>query len=94
MMKAPKGWASILAHEIIEALYEKKLIELKAPKDKVTAVTDQLILNELMIEDKLNKEVKELLKKYDMEIEKGRLDYRKLFEITKQKLAKERNIIL
>ncbi len=93
-MKAPKGWASILAHEIIEELYKKKLIELKAPKDKVTAVTGQLILNELMIEDKLNNEVKELLKKYDMEIEKGRLDYRRLFEITKQKLAKERNIIL
>ena len=93
-MKAPKGWASILAHEIIEELYKKKLIELKAPKDKVTAVTEQLIFNELMIEDKINKEVKELLKKYDTEIEKGRLDYRKLFEITKQKLAKERNIIL
>ena len=34
------------------------------------------------------------LKKYDVEIEKGRLDYRKLFELTKQKLVKERNIIL
>ena len=93
-MKAPKGWASILAHEIIEELYKKKHIELKAPKDKVTAVAGQLILNELMIEDKLNNEVKELLKKYDMEIEKGRLDYRRLFDITKQKLVKERNIIL
>ncbi len=93
-MKVPKGWASILAHDIIEELYKKKLIELKAPKDKVTAVTGQLILNELSVEEKLNKEVNDLLKKYDSEIEKGRLDYRKLFEITKQKLAKERNIIL
>jgi hypothetical protein len=93
-MKAPKVWASILAHEIIEELYKKKLVELKAPKDKVTAVTEQLIFNELMIEDKINTEVRELLKKYDMEIEKGRLDYRRLFDITKQKLVKERNIIL
>jgi hypothetical protein len=28
------------------------------------------------------------------EIEKGRLDYRKLFELTKQKLVRERNLVL
>jgi len=35
-----------------------------------------------------------MLKKYDSEIEKGRLDYRRLFEMTKQKLVKDRNIVL
>lgn len=93
-MRAPKGWVSVLAKEIIEGLCEKKLIELKAPKDKVAEMTGELILDELLIEDRLNKEVRELLKKYDVEIEKGRLDYRRLFELTKQKLVKERNIIL
>ena len=47
-----------------------------------------------MVEDRINREVREILKKYDMEIEKGRLDFRKLFELTKQKIVKERNIIL
>ena len=93
-MRIPKGWVSVLANEIIKGLSEKKLIELKTSKDEVIKLTDKLLFDELMIEDRLNREVRELLKKYDTEIEKGRLDYRKLFELTKQKLVKERNIIL
>ena len=93
-MRVPKGWISVLANEIIEDLSEKKLLELKASKDEVIKLTDELILDELMIEDKINREVRELLRKYDAEIEKGRLDYRRLFDLTKQKLVKERNIIL
>lgn len=93
-MRIPKGWASVLAKEIIEELLKKKLIELKEDRDKATSDLKELILDELMVEDRLNAEVRELLKKYDGEIEKGRLDYRRLFELTKQKLVKERNIIL
>jgi len=93
-MRVPKGWVSILANGIVENLCEKKLIELKTSKDEVRKVTDELIFEELMVEDRINREVREILKKYDMEIEKGRLDFRKLFELTKQKIVKERNIIL
>lgn len=93
-MRAPKGWVSVLANEIIEGLSKKKLIELKTSKNEVIKLTDGLIFDELTVEDRLNREARELLRKYDVEIEKGRLDYRRLFELTKQKLVKERNIIL
>jgi hypothetical protein len=52
------------------------------------------MLEELTVEDRLNEEVREMLKKFEPEIEKGRLDYRKLFDLTKQKLVKERNLVL
>ena len=93
-MKVPKGWVSPLTKEIVAALCKKKLVELKIAQEKAVELLHDIILDEFTIEDRLNKEVKELLKKYDVEIEKGRLDYRKLFELTKQKLVKERNIIL
>ncbi len=93
-MRVPKAWVSIIAKEIIEDLLEKKLIELDISKDEVIKLSDKLIFEELTVEDRLNEEVRGLLKKYDSEIEKGRLDYRKLFDLTKQKLVKERNIIL
>ncbi len=93
-MRIPKGRVSVLAKEIIEDLLKNGHIELNVPKDKVTAIVDELILDELMVEDRLNEEVREILKKYDTEIEKGRLDSRRLFDLTKQKLVKERNIIL
>jgi hypothetical protein len=47
-----------------------------------------------MVEDRINDEVRQILKKFEPEIEKGRLDYRKLFDMTKQKIVKERNVIL
>lgn len=93
-MKFLKGWISVLANEMIKGLCKKKFITLKTSKEEAVKVTDELILDELMVEDRLNKEVREMLKKYDMEIEKGRLDYHKLFELTKHKIVKERNIIL
>lgn len=93
-MKILKGWISVLANEMIEGLCKKKFIALKTSKKEAIKVTDELILDELMVEDRLNKEVREILGKYDMEIEKGRLDYHRLFELTKHKIVKERNIIL
>jgi hypothetical protein len=93
-MRVPKSWVSIVAKEIMEELLKKNLIELQTPRDKVTELLHELMLEELMVEDKLNEEVREMLKKFDSEILKGRLDYRKLFDLTKQKLLKERNIII
>jgi len=93
-MRIPKSWIKPIARRIIKNLLSKDFIEPLAPEEQLLATTEQIILDELMVEDRLNEEVREILKKFEAEIEKGRLDYRKLFELTKQKLVKERNIIL
>jgi hypothetical protein len=93
-MRIPKGWVRVLSREIIENLLSKEQIELKAPREQVVNLLEELVIEELIVEDRLNEEVREMLKKYEGEIEKGQLDYRRLFEMTKQKLVKERNIIL
>jgi hypothetical protein len=93
-MRIPKGWVSVLSKEIIEELLKNEQVELKEEKDKVIEVLEESMFNELMVEDRLNDEVRDILKQHDSEIEKGRLDYRRLFELTKKKLVKERNLIL
>jgi hypothetical protein len=93
-MRIPKSWVPVLAKEIMEDLLRKEALELNASREQVTQIIEELILEELMVEDRINDEVREMLKQYDAEIEKGRLDYRRLFDMTKQKLVKERNIIL
>jgi hypothetical protein len=93
-MRLSKALIPLLAKGIIESLEKKKFIELQKPEEEAIQHTAQIILEELSVEDRLNGEVRELLKKYDSEIEKGRLDYRRLFDLTKQKLVKERNIVL
>lgn len=93
-MRISKGWVRVLSREIIDNLSLKEQVELKAPREQVVGLLEELIIEELTVEDRLNEEVREMLKKYEGEIEKGRLDYRRLFELTKQKIVRERNIIL
>ena len=93
-MRIPKTWVPVLAKEVMEELLRKESVELNAPQEQVTSIIEELILEELMVEDRLNDEVREILKKFDSEIEQGRLDYRRLFDMTKHKLVKERDIIL
>ena len=93
-MRIPKSWVPVLAREIVADLLRKEAVELSVSQDQAVAVLEELIMEELTVEDRLNAEIHEMLKKYDSEIEKGRLDYRRLFDMTKQKLVRERNIIL
>ncbi|MBI5407912.1 MAG: DUF507 family protein [Nitrospirae bacterium] len=93
-MRIPKGWVPVLSKDILEELLKKELIELKVSREKAVELLNELMLEELTVEDRLNEEVRGMLKKFDSEIEKGRLDYRKLFDLTKQKLVKERNLVL
>lgn len=93
-MRIPKSWVPLISKKILENLIKKDLIEPNIPLNELEKEIESLMLDELMVEDRLNEEVREILKKYDIEIEKGKLDYRKLFEMTKQKLVKERNIVL
>ena len=93
-MRIPRSWVSVMAREIGEEILKKGYITLHEPKERFIELIEELMLEELMVEDRLNEEVKEILKRYDTEIERGHLDYRRLFELTKQRLVRERNIIL
>ncbi|HMK61308.1 MAG TPA: DUF507 family protein [Dissulfurispiraceae bacterium] len=93
-MRIPKSWVPTMARRIAENLVKKELVESAVPLETLILETERLLLEELMVEDRLNDEVRQILKKFEPEIEKGRLDYRRLFDMTKQKIVKERNIIL
>lgn len=93
-MRIPKNWVPVIARRISDNLLNKDLIEPLVPVNTLIAEVEALLVEELMVEDRVNAEVRELLKKFEPEIEKGRLDYKKLFELTKKKLVKERNIVL
>jgi hypothetical protein len=93
-MRIPKTWVPILARRIAENLVAKEMLGTTVPMEKFIGKTEEIITEELMVEDRLNEEVRELLKKHASDIERGRMDYRRLFELTKQKLVKERNLVL
>ena len=84
----------MIAKKIIDDLIAKGLVVSKVPEGELVAGAEQLITEELMVEDKVNDEVREILKKHAGEIEKGRLDYRKVFELTKRKIVEERGLVI
>ncbi|TKB94433.1 MAG: DUF507 family protein [Nitrospira sp.] len=55
---------------------------------------DHAILEELSVEDRLNAEVRKMLTVYEQDIERGHVDYQRMFTLVKNKLARERGIIL
>lgn len=93
-MRIPRSWLPIISKKIIHNIERKNLASLNVPKQKAIEETERILFDELSVEDRLNEEVRELLKKFESEIERNRLDYRKLFEMTKSKLVKERNLVL
>lgn len=93
-MRFPKTWVPLLAKRIIDNILSKNLAKTTIPRQKLLAETEEILLDELTLEDRLNDEVREILKTHTAEIEKGQLDYRKLFDLTKHKLVRERNLVL
>ena len=83
-----------MAKKIIDNLIARELVKPNIPMDKLLAIAEGLMMEELMVEDRLSDEVRLLLKKHESEIERCRMDYRSLFELTKKKLVKERNLVL
>jgi hypothetical protein len=93
-MRIPRSWVLPMARRIVNDLLEKQYIKSKIDKEELIEITREILLDELMVEDRLNEEVRQILSQYEKEIEAKRLDYKKLFDMTKQKLIRERNLIL
>lgn len=93
-MRLSKEMIKHLSDAIAANLEDKALVEYEVPKDAISAKIAEVITTDMLAEDKLNKDVEKLLAAHEAEIAKGNMDYRKVFELTKQKLAKERGMVL
>lgn len=93
-MRLSKEQVEKISRIVLDNLKVKELIIFKVPEETVLNRIVEIFLNDLKAEDELDREVEEILKGYAREIEAGRMDYRKMFSLTKGKLVKERGIVL
>jgi hypothetical protein len=93
-MRLSKEMIKHIADAITSNLESKKFVGYDVPKNAVSDMIAEVITEDMAAEDKLNKEVEKLLSAHEAEIARGQMDYRKVFELTKQKLAKERGMVL
>jgi hypothetical protein len=93
-MKLRRDVVNYLAKKIVNHLDEKEIIEYECDHDSIVGVVEHAIVEDLMVEDKLNEEVKEILREQETEIDENNINYRKVFQMVKNKLARERGLIL
>ncbi len=93
-MRLPKELIKHIADAIAANLESKGLAEYETPKSSIAAKIAEVITADMVAEDNLNKDVEKLLAAHEAEIAQGQMDYRKVFEMTKKKLAKDRGIVL
>lgn len=83
-----------LAKRTVEGLVEKEVLEIEEDERGVVESIAHIITEDLMVEDELNDEVKKMLESMGDQIDGANVDYRKMFQMVKQKIARERGLIL
>jgi len=83
-----------MAATVVERLQARGLLQVEGKPEPVVQQVESAITTELHVEDRLNADVREMLKQFEREFSEGRADYQKMFSMVKKKLIKERGVVL
>lgn len=79
---------------VLSRLKEKNLVVLKANEENVLKKMNEVVLENLRAEDALDREVEEMIQSHAGALDSDSIDYRKMFSMVKNKLAKEKGFVL
>jgi len=82
-----------ISRKIVKTLVGEGKLEV----DSEPRVVDELarvITDEMMVEERLNEEVREVLMQHSSEMERSNITYTKMFKMLKKKMAREKGIVL
>ena len=82
-----------LARKILKALIAEEKLQVDSVARQVEALT-RVLTDELMVEDRLNQEVRDMLLQHASEIERSNIAYTEMFKMLKKKMAREKGIVL
>ena len=82
------------AQTVTDRLLEEEMLGLEGSPAELKTEIARLITEDLLVEDRLNEEVKDLLRAHQNEIDRGDVDYSRMFNMVKRKLVQERGLIL
>ena len=93
-MRLTKELTEHLAKNIVKSFLDKDRIVWEESSEKLQTIINGIIIEDLMVEDRLNEEVKTLLDSKTQEYERSMMDYGRVFQMVKSKLVRERGLIL
>jgi hypothetical protein len=79
---------------IVRKLKESGGVVFLGSDDELLEQLRKALINELVVEDELNREVDRILQDHQNEIQRESVDYRRMFQLIKNKLKKERGLVL
>jgi len=82
-----------VSRKVVKTLVAEGKLEVDAEPRVIEAVT-RVITEELMVEDRLNEEVREVLMQHVSEMERSNITYTEMFKMLKKKMARAKGIVL
>ncbi len=92
-MKLKRAQVEYMAHRLVKSLVKERLLAADDVAQTVAAV-QHAFTDDLMAEDRLNEEVRQILEDHADDIARGSVQYHDMFKLVKAKLVKERKLIL
>jgi hypothetical protein len=92
-MRLQSDEIEFLARKIVKTLVGGRQLAVDN-QQRVAADIVRIVTEELLIEDKLNEEVREELMRHASEMERSNVTYTEMFKMLKRKMAKEKGIVL
>jgi hypothetical protein len=92
-MSLQKEYVHYLSRRVVDELIKREMIEtseVAALREKILAVME----TELGLEDRINEEVREILKDYADEMRNTGVSYQDMFKVVKNKLVKDKKVVL
>lgn len=93
-MKLRKELVEHISKKIVRTLMDEDLIIWDGPPEILATIINNIITEDLMVEDRLNEEVKQLLESRTKDYERDMMDYGRVFQMVKSKLVRERGLVL
>ena len=83
-----------MSKKMVKSLIEGDFIVWDERPEILEGIISEIITQDLMVEDHLNDEVKTLLEARTKDYERDMMDFGRVFQMVKSKLARERGLIL
>ena len=92
-MALPREFVAYLAKQVLKRLVDAKLIEYEQPEYVLEVIT-QVMLDEVLIEDRINEEVRKILEEHGQEMKLMGASYEEMFKKVKKQIVRERQVVL
>lgn len=92
-MQFPRDYVAYMAKQVLKRLTGAGLIQYDQP-EYVTEVMNQVMLDELSVEDRINDEVRKILEEHGSRMKELGATYEEAFKAVKKQLVRDRKVIL